>query len=48
MEELKTYIQYILKQIYFDYRDDLGLNNELRLFSYAQEGGIPEFDSRFE
>ena len=40
MEELKTYIQNILKQIYFDYRDDLGLNNELRLFSYAQEGGI--------
>lgn len=40
MKELKTYIQNILKQIYFDYRDDLGVDNELRLFSYVQEGGI--------
>lgn len=40
MEELLTYIQNILKQIYMDYRDDLGMNNELRLFSYTREGGI--------
>ena len=48
MEELKGYIQNILKQIYFDYRDDLGLENELRLFSYVNEGGISFTESASE
>ena len=40
MEELKKYIQNILRQLYLDYREDLGTTNELRLFSYLREDGL--------